>query len=599
MRIIVEGKREEVAEKLKQKFEYDRSFIDAVLDTDPTGYKYIDYLAKQLDKYIVGFAGEKGGLNVMQTRALLDVFEDIIPWFHNASNRITPEFLKQARDRYIVAMDRDAENFDSILKSPKDITNYHPYFIQTLKNIVEESKSNKEKEKEAKSQVEKLYEDDEYLVLKPKTYEASCYYGAGTKWCTSSKDTRKHFKDYTDQGELYYFINKKNGNKYALYKDGSSKEIFDSTDKRVTSDVLLEMFPLEITKTLLSNDFFKTLVSYAKGVADVSTILKTEDMISRVIENKPRGSSVLRMSFENEDDFFSLLGVDDDDAWFAKAITSSYSNYEFQDSYQTEEDFKEGYNVYEMLDEENIEKLKLISLFILGKKNFDLSNDSFKQELSKRLLDLFNNEMDYILSDYNGEYNYMMSKTAQERIYAEIENFLENFDFKLVSGFDVISTTVGNLIWWYARLNAENLDLFNLMKKMFESSSRTLGGWQEDQYSFYDQDNFDKTSFNMTVSRRFDDILEKLEDSSSQSSVNPKDFIDMVDRINSKFKTDVWTKLPKDKKINFKIEGFDFDTGKIRVLLNHPKKGSKRVNLSEENFYHLLYQPELFEFGEI
>ena len=38
--------------------------------------------------------------------------------------------------------------------------------------------------------VEKIYEDNRFVVVSPKTHTASCYYGAGTKWCTASKDTK-------------------------------------------------------------------------------------------------------------------------------------------------------------------------------------------------------------------------------------------------------------------------------------------------------------------------------------------------------------------------------------------------------------------------
>jgi hypothetical protein len=50
------------------------------------------------------------------------------------------------------------------------------------------------------------------------------------------------------------------------------------------------------------------------------------------------------------------------------------------------------------------------------------------------------------------------------------------------------------------------------------------------------------------------------------------------------------------KGVTFVIKGFDKDDMKINVDLRHGlKKISRKV--SEENFYNLLYQPELFDFG--
>ena len=47
------------------------------------------------------------------------------------------------------------------------------------------------------SGVEKLYEDDKYVLLRPKTAEASCKYGANTKWCISSR-TNNYFESYDE-----------------------------------------------------------------------------------------------------------------------------------------------------------------------------------------------------------------------------------------------------------------------------------------------------------------------------------------------------------------------------------------------------------------
>jgi len=145
---------------------------------------------------------------------------------------------------------------------------------------------------------------------------------------------------------------------------------------------------------------------------------------------------------------------------------------------------------------------------------------------------------------------------------------------------------------WYVRLSKEKLDLYSLMKNIFETNKNTIGGWVEDQYSFEDYEFFDNTSFNNEVTRQFDNIIEKVEDNSDKAGLSIKDFIDMVERIQNKFPTTKnWTKLPKNKNFSYKIEGFDLDTMKIIVLVNHPEKGIKKIMLSEQIFYNLLYQP--------
>ena len=64
---------------------------------------------------------------------------------------------------------------------------------------------------------EKVYESDRYVVMVPETKEASCYYGAGTKWCTAQTD-RDYFTNYKERGELYYIIDKTKPTSDPFYK---------------------------------------------------------------------------------------------------------------------------------------------------------------------------------------------------------------------------------------------------------------------------------------------------------------------------------------------------------------------------------------------
>jgi hypothetical protein len=76
-----------------------------------------------------------------------------------------------------------------------------------------------------------VFENDEVVVLIPKTHEASCYYGSNTKWCTASKDDSSYFDDYLEEVTLYYILPKDGGEKVAVAVDEhNNKEIFDSGD---------------------------------------------------------------------------------------------------------------------------------------------------------------------------------------------------------------------------------------------------------------------------------------------------------------------------------------------------------------------------------
>ena len=74
-------------------------------------------------------------------------------------------------------------------------------------------------DKELEKQVLKLMETDEWLVLKPLSYQSSVKYGSGTKGCTSSKNESEYYFRYSKRGILIYCINKKTGDKVAGFKN--------------------------------------------------------------------------------------------------------------------------------------------------------------------------------------------------------------------------------------------------------------------------------------------------------------------------------------------------------------------------------------------
>ena len=84
----------------------------------------------------------------------------------------------------------------------KDLNQYQN--LEQLFDTLQELGQTARRTVEISDEVEKVYEDNRFVVVVPKTHKSSCYYGAGTKWCTASKDTDSHFSSYKSGGELYY-----------------------------------------------------------------------------------------------------------------------------------------------------------------------------------------------------------------------------------------------------------------------------------------------------------------------------------------------------------------------------------------------------------
>lgn len=84
--------------------------------------------------------------------------------------------------------------------------------------------------KKIKEEVDKVYDDGDWIVLVPTTERAACIVGKGTKWCTSA-DENNMFEDYYNEGNLYIIIDKNNNKKYQLHIE--KKEFKDETNNDV------------------------------------------------------------------------------------------------------------------------------------------------------------------------------------------------------------------------------------------------------------------------------------------------------------------------------------------------------------------------------
>jgi len=92
-------------------------------------------------------------------------------------------------------------------------------------------------DKKLEKEIKKIYEDDEWLSLRPLSLEASMKYGANTKWCTTT-ESGQYYARYSARGILIYNINKKTGYKVACFKNLDSTfdnefSWWDVTDKKI------------------------------------------------------------------------------------------------------------------------------------------------------------------------------------------------------------------------------------------------------------------------------------------------------------------------------------------------------------------------------
>jgi hypothetical protein len=123
-------------------------------------------------------------------------------------------------------------------------------------------------DKETAKQIKKVYEDDEWLSLRPLSLEASMKYGANTKWCTTT-NTGQYYARYSARGILIYNINKKTGYKVACFKNldpnhDNEFSWWDITDRKIEAldsevpSAVLEAIRNEIKTTTVANQMLMT-----------------------------------------------------------------------------------------------------------------------------------------------------------------------------------------------------------------------------------------------------------------------------------------------------------------------------------------------------
>jgi hypothetical protein len=271
--ILSEGRKEDVYNKFKGKIDSERklnsliepkSFYDIVLEEpfmEQTNYKYLEPLLTQHF-----------------------LWNDVYPRQGKELEELEPNMVSTARD-YFINIRRTIANIIPKLeffdrnkdKYPKkDFKQYIGWdfdreFLDLTDGLMRAQNEKKEKEKERK-EIVKIYEDNRVLIVKPLSHVASCYYGAGTRWCTTMKGQPERFKQYTRDANLYYIIVKGvpsdnkfykiaiNPKKGQMLRNSTFYDASDNTMSASEKELFFSLIPQEASAKLQEdiNESFKS-----------------------------------------------------------------------------------------------------------------------------------------------------------------------------------------------------------------------------------------------------------------------------------------------------------------------------------------------------
>ena len=123
-----------------------------------------------------------------------------------------------------------------------------------------------------KEPLEKVYEDNEWVVYIPHTYRASRQIGQGTHWCTASSNP-EHYESYTQHGDLYVNIRKSDGAKFQIHFE--SKQAMDADDEPVAlgeigiSEGLKNFYFQRVSVFSFLKIYYQAINYFSEGLAQV------------------------------------------------------------------------------------------------------------------------------------------------------------------------------------------------------------------------------------------------------------------------------------------------------------------------------------------
>lgn len=233
--LLLEGRLEDAKKKYPN---IDGRVIDWLSEEDPSGdNKYLGWLTSVLDS-----------MNVRTSdSSFVDRFTpiiDLVKSFHTNLQKIDSELVTKAfEDRGWGRMIKDSspagESLRKVIKNPRDINSYPATInsMETMLKVTEAAKNKLSKSDIKKLEAKVLYNSGELLIVIPKSYRTSCHYGAGTRWCTTNKDSDNYYNRYTSRGTLIYVIDKTQPQSNPWYKsaffidgDNGNVEVFDAPD---------------------------------------------------------------------------------------------------------------------------------------------------------------------------------------------------------------------------------------------------------------------------------------------------------------------------------------------------------------------------------
>jgi hypothetical protein len=594
---LQEGKKEDAIKKVKEMFSSpeDAEMIDKIFDaTSSLGTKFIPFVENETKRYLID---QNTDINDFIT-----LLVNRIRSFIKNNDKITSEVIGTTKELWDGIESRAFPKLDVVLNAPKDINSYNIDTLGYLTQALSMISSKREKERAAKKEAERVFEDGDVIGIRAITHNASCYYGSGTRWCTAGQQP-DYFNKYTKDGKLYYFIDKSNRRqKVALYIKDGDPSVFDAADNGHDVDFLFHVYPeVEdfVVEKLLGGGKVKAGFEGIKNGTISRWNADTVDPLITSYDKDDDDNVTLNLDFnQRNSDYWDLFewNEGDGDRMYLDIALSSYGTGDFFDSYTAEEDWKEGY-MYAYFDDEQMNRLQKYMKIInpklyectLGLKERD-SGDC-RTKVSEFLSKTFERNVDDIISEHTYDLNADTEQGIREYLERDYPNMFAQYGLPMTGGFYRKTVKLDDLINAYRKYNPKfNKSIYGLLKTIINVESIDPPQIADNIYEFRTSDYVYSSTYNA-----IEKLLDTMEETINENENLSGDYVEHYDFIKKLGGFDKWVSMPGDKRYMIKITDLDMEDDKVTFSLqNIVKDGSKKMRLPFEKFKDFIYNLQLF-----
>jgi hypothetical protein len=311
-----------------------------------------------------------------------------------------------------------------------------------------------------------------------------------------------------------------------------------------------------------------------------------------------RGSNSIKVviTFDDDDDFLDVLGVneDDEDRYIFKRFMSSYYHGDW-DRYRYDDDWSEGYTL-QNFNQENTELVNEILKYTNPTLRVIEDDYGNLSKISRFLDTRFKDVIDELVYDSAEQREDCIYEGAKQLIMKETDKPFKRFGIVQKSHGYKFETTVNVILKLYRLLNAEDEDLKGLLTKLHEKYPQVsyIGDWENLQYEAW-CDDFDENLEQENFKKHLEKILDEIRDNSDEYVI--EEFNKLYNKVHELGGFDKWIRIP-EKKITIKFISLNEKTNTLHMQIQKPGSGSPIQQRSINNLEDLnltLYHPELFE----